>query len=181
MVRVRGQLDAPLLDVGAVREDYWERKEILLPSLSRLYKPKGWRRWFYKEQAPKIVIKRLTQSDWDEIENKNFALRAEMEDEAQRLAPIIQKYNAGRNLSTNESRELEEYGISMRPVTYNMLQLIIDEPKMSFDDVKYMMEILDDYDVETLISYVSMMTSEKANVMKRIYDKRMQESEMISQ
>ena len=69
----------------------------------------------------------------------------------------------------------------MRPVTYNMLQLIIDEPKMSFDDVKYMMEILDDYDVETLISYVSMMTSEKANVMKRIYDKRMQESEMISQ
>jgi len=181
MARVRGQLDAPLLDVGAVREDYWERKEILLPSLSRLYKPKGWRRWFYKEQAPKIVIKRLTQSDWDEIENKNFALRAEMEDEAQRLAPIIQKFNAGRNLSTNESRELEEYGMSMRPVTYNMLQLIIDEPKMSFDDVKYMMEILDDFDTDTLISYVSMMTSEKANVMKRIYDKRMQEAEMISQ
>ena len=70
MVSVRGQLDAPLLDVGAVREDYWERKEILLPSLSRLFKPKGWRRWFYKEQAPKIVIKRLTQSDWEEIENK---------------------------------------------------------------------------------------------------------------
>jgi hypothetical protein len=181
MVRVRGQLDAPLLDVGAVREDYWERKEILLPSLSRLFKPKGWRRWFYKEQAPKIVIKRLTQSDWEEIENKNFALRAEMEDEAQRLAPIIQKFNAGRNLSTSESRELEEYGITMRPVTYNMLQLIIDEPKMSFDDVKYMMEILDDYDTETLLSYVSMMTSEKANVMKRIYDKRMREAEMISQ
>jgi len=181
MVRVRGQLDAPLLDVGAVREDYWERKEILLPSLARLYKPKGWRRFFYKEQAPKIVIKRLTQSDWEEIENKNFALRGEMEDEAQRLAPIIQKFNAGRDLSKSESRELEEYGITMRPVTYNMLQLIIDEPKMSFDDVKYMMEILDDYDTDTLLSYVSMMTSEKANVMKRIYDKRMREAEMISQ
>jgi len=181
MARVRGQLDAPLLDVGAVREDYWERKEILLPSLSRLFKPKGWKRFFYKTQAPKIVIKRLTQSDWDEIENKNFALRAEMEDEAQRLAPIIQKFNAGRDLSTNESRELEEYGITMRPVTYNMLQLIIDEPKMSFDEVTMMMEILDDYDTETLLSYVSMMTSEKASVMKRIYDKRMQEAEMISQ
>ena len=181
MARVRGQLDAPLLDVGAVREDYWERKEILLPSLSRLFKPKGWKRFFYKTQAPKIVIKRLTQSDWDEIENKNFALRGEMEDEAQRLAPIIQKFNAGRDLSTNESRELEEYGITMRPVTYNMLQLIIDEPKMSFDEVTMMMEILDDYDTETLLSYVSMMTSEKASVMKRIYDKRMQEAEMISQ
>ena len=181
MVRVRGQLDAPLLDVGAVREDYWERKEILLSSLSRLYKPKGWGRWFYKEQAPKIVIKRLTQSDWDEIENKNFALRAEMEDEARRMSPIIQKFNAGKEISASESRQLEQYGVSMRPVTYNMLQLIIEEPKMSYDEVTMMMEILDDYDTETLLSYVSMMTSEKASVMKRIYDKRMQESEMISQ
>ena len=104
-----------------------------------------------------------------------------MEDDAKRLAPIIQKFNAGRNLSNSESRELEEYGVTMRPLTYTMLQFIIDEPKMSYEDVKYMMEILDDFDTDTLISYVSMMTSEKANVMKRIYDKRMQEAEMISQ
>ena len=44
-----------------------------------------------------------------------------------------------------------------------------------------MMDILDDYDVETLLSYVSLMTSEKASVMKRVYDKRMKEAEMISQ
>ena len=61
------------------------------------------------------------------------------------------------------------------------IQFIIDEPKMSYEDVKYMMEILDDFDTDTLLSYVSIMTSEKASVMKRIYDKRMQESEMISQ
>ena len=181
MVRVRGQLDAPLLDVGAVKEDYWERKEILLPSLSRLFKPKGWRRWFYKEQAPKIVIKRLTQSDWEEIEDKNFALKAEMEDEARKITPIIQKFNAGKKLTVLESRRLEEYGISMRPVTYSMLQFIIEEPKMSYDEITMMMEILDDYDTDTLLSYVSIMTSEKASVMKRIYDKRMREAEMIRQ
>jgi hypothetical protein len=181
MVRVRGQLDAPLLDVGAVREDYWERKEILLPSLARLYKPKGWRRFFYKTQAPKIVLKRLTQSDWQEIEDKNFALRADMEDEARRLAPIIRKFNAGKELTNKESKKLEDYGVTMRPLTYTMLQFIIDEPNMSYEDVKYMMEILDDFDTDTLLSYVSMMTSEKANVMKRIYDKRMQESELITQ
>jgi len=181
MVRVRGQLDAPLLDVGAVREDYWERKEILLPSLSRLFKPKGWRRWFYKEQAPKIVIKRLTQSDWEEIEDKNFALKAEMEDEARKITPIVQKFNAGKKLTASEARQLEEYGISMRPVTYSMLQFIIEEPKMSYDEITMMMEILDDYDTDTLLSYVSIMTSEKASVMKRIYDKRMQEAEMIRQ
>ena len=181
MVNVRGQLDAPLLDVGAVREDYWERKEILLPSLSRLFKPKGWRRFFYKTQAPKIVLKRLTQSDWDEIEDKNFALKAKVEDDARKLTPIIQKFNAGKELTQSETRKLEKYGISMRPVTYSMLQFIIEEPKMSYDEVTMMMEILDDYDTETLLSYVSLMTSEKASVMKRIYDKRMQEAEMIRQ
>ena len=181
MVRVRGQLDAPLLDVGAVREDYWERKEILLPSLSRLFKPKGWRRFFYKQQAPKIVLKRLTQSDWQEIENKNFALRAEISDESVALTPLINRYASGKELSLDELERVESLGIKMRPITYTMLQTIIEEPKMSHEEITMMMEILDDYDTDTLLSYVSLMTSEKASVMKRIFDKRMREAEMITQ
>jgi hypothetical protein len=181
MVRVRGQLDAPLLDVGAVREDYWERKEILLPSLSRLFEPKGWRKYFYKTQAPKIVLKRLTQSDWDEIEDKNYALRAETNDEAEKLMPLINKHIAGQDLTKEELRKIDAFGVKMRPMNYSMLQHIICEPKMSYEDVAMMMDILDDYDAETLLSYVSLMTSEKASVMKRVYDKRMQEAEMISQ
>ena len=181
MVSIRGQLDAPLLDVGAVKEDYWERKEILLPSLSRLFKPKGWRRFFYKQQAPKIVLKRLTQSDWQEIESKNFALQAELESEAQRFTPLINKYVAGIEISDKELQEIDAFSVRMRPMNYTMLQFIIDEPKMSYDDVVMMMEVLDDFDVDTLLSYVSLMTSEKAAVMKRIYDKRMKEAEMITQ
>ena len=181
MVRVRGQLDAPLLDVGAVREDYWERKEILLPSLSRLFKPKGWRRFFYKQQAPKIVIRRLTQSDWQEIEAKNFALRAEINEESLSLTPLINQYAAGKELSDSDLQKINDLGIKMRPITYTMLQTIIEEPKMSYDEVTMMMEILDDVDCDTLLSYVSLMTSEKASVMKRIYDKRMQEAEIITQ
>ena len=180
MVRVRGQLDAPLLDVGAVKEDYWERKEILLPSLSRLFKPKGWRRFFYKQQAPKIVLKRLTQSDWQEIESKNFALQAEFEAELPKYMPIINKFMAGTDMSDEERLKLDEFSVKMRPMNYTMLQFIIDEPKMSYDDIVMMMEVLDGYDTETLLSYVSLMTSEKASVMKRIYDKRMQEAEMIT-
>jgi len=181
MVRVRGQIDAPLLDVGAVKEDYWERKEILLPSLSRLFKPKGWKRFFYKQQAPKIVLKRLTQTDWDEIENKNYALRAETTDEAVELTPLINKHMAGRDLTTDELRRIDAFGIKMRPLNYTMLQCIIDEPKMNYDEVSMMMEVLDDYDAETMLGYVSLMTSEKASVMKRVFDKRMQEAEMITQ
>jgi len=178
MVRVRGQLDAPLLDVGAVREDYWERKEILLPSLSRLYKPKGWRRFFYKEQAPKIVLKRLTSSDWQEIESRNYALQVELEKALPEFTPLVNKYVGGQELSESEYKRLDEFS---RPMNYTMLQFIINEPKMSYDDVKYMMEILDSNDVDTLLSYVSMMTSEKAEVAKHIFDKRMKEAEMISQ
>jgi len=181
MVRVRGQLDAPLLDVGAVTEDYWERKEILLPSLSRLYKPKGWKRFFYKTQAPKIVIKRLTQSDWQEIEDKNFALRAEINEESIKLTPLINQYAAGKELSESDLQKINTLGIKMRPITYTMLQTIIIEPIMSYEQVAMMMEILDDFDCDTLLSYVSMMTSEKASVMKRVYEKRIKEAEMISQ
>ena len=181
MVNVRGQLDAPLLDVGAVREDYWERKEILLPSLSRLYKPKGWRRFFYKEQAPKIVLKRLTSSDWQEIESRNYALQVELEKALPEFTPLVNKYVGGQELSESEYKRLDEFSIKMRPMNYTMLQFIINEPKMSYDDVKYMMEILDSNDVDTLLSYVSMMTSEKAEVAKHIFDKRMKEAEIISQ
>jgi len=181
MVNVRGQLDAPLLDVGTVTEDYWERKEILLSSLARLYKPKGWRRFFYKTQAPKIVIKRLTQSDWQEIEDKNFALRAEISDESTALTPLITQYAAGKELSIDDLDKINKLGIKMRPITYTMLQTIIEQPKMSYEDVSMMMEILDDFDADTLLSYVSLMTSEKASVMKRVYDKRMKEAEIITQ
>ena len=179
MVRVRGQIDAPLLDIGAVKEDYWERKEILLPSLSRLFKPKGWRRFFYKTQAPKIVLKRLTSTDWEKIDEKTQAFKIQVENEVKKHTPIIQKYSAGKKLSDKEYRSVNKFGVKMRPMTYTMLQFIIDEPKMSYDEVSMMMEVLDDFDCDTLLSYVSIMTSEKASVMKRIYEKRMEEGMII--
>ena len=181
MVRVRGQLDAPLLDVGAVKEDYWERKEILLPSLSRLFKPKGWKRFFYKQQAPKVVLKRLTQTDWDEIDNKNFLLQGELAEEGERCRPLLNRFANGDLLNEEETQRLNEYAMKSRPISYNMLQHMIDEPKMSYEDVVMMMDIIDQNDSDTLLSYVSIMTSEKARAMKLIYDKRMKEAEMITQ
>jgi len=181
MVSIRGQIDAPLLDVGAVREDYWERKEILLPSLSRLFKPKGWRRFFYKTQAPKIVLKRLTQTDWDEIDNKNFLLQGELAEESQKCQPLLNRFANGDVLNETETQILNDYAMKTRPISYNMLQHMITEPNMSYEEVSMMMEVIDQNDTDTLLSYVSIMTSEKARAMKLIYDKRMKESEMISQ
>ena len=38
MVSVRGQLDAPLLDIGQVEKEYWERKVVHLHSLAKFNK-----------------------------------------------------------------------------------------------------------------------------------------------
>jgi len=35
MVKVRGQIDAPLVDIANVRQEYWQRKEVRLPSISK--------------------------------------------------------------------------------------------------------------------------------------------------
>jgi hypothetical protein len=43
------------------------------------------------------------------------------------------------------------------------------------------MEILDTNDIDTLLSYVSIMTSEKALVAKHILDKRTKEAGMVIQ
>ena len=108
-------------------------------------------------------------------------MRAEINEESLSLTPLINQYAAGKELSDSDLQKINNLGIKMRPITYTMLQTIIEEPKMSYDEVTMMMEILDDVDCDTLLSYVSLMTSEKASVMKRIYDKRMQEAEIITQ
>ena len=107
-------------------------------------------------------------------------MQAEFEVELPKYMPIINKFMAGTDMSDEERLKLDEFSVKMRPMNYTMLQFIIDEPKMGYDDIVMMMEVLDGYDTETLLSYVSLMTSEKASVMKRIYDKRMQEAEMIT-
>ena len=45
MVSVRGQLDAPLLDIGQVEKEYWDRKVVHLHSLAKFNKPKGWKKF----------------------------------------------------------------------------------------------------------------------------------------
>ena len=52
---------------------------------------------------------------------------------------------------------------------------MIEEPQMSFDDVRLLIDALDDYDRETLLSYVNSLTSEKAIVAHRVNQERMEE------
>jgi len=68
------------------------------------------------------------------------------------------------------------------PIYVAMLELMIEEPKMNYEDVTLLVDALDDYDRETLISYVNTLTSEKASIAQKINQERLEElNQMQSQ
>ena len=74
MVKVRGQVDQPIVDIAQVQEEYWERRTFELPSLAHLHKPTGWRKYlpWQKTQTPIIILKRLKTEDWAEFDERFY-------------------------------------------------------------------------------------------------------------
>ena len=64
MVKVRGQINQPIVDIAQVQEEYWERRTFELPSLAHLHKPTGWRKYlpWRKTQTPIVILRRLTNA-----------------------------------------------------------------------------------------------------------------------
>ena len=50
-----------------------------------------------------------------------------------------------------------------------------EKPKLRYDDVQLLIDALDDYDRETLLSYVNTLTSEKATIAQKINQERLDE------
>jgi deoxyhypusine synthase len=180
MVRVKGQLaDSPLLDIGAVKQEYWQRKEVLLPSLAKLMpKKKG---WFgrSKDQAPKIVIRRLTEQEWRDIDERFYDHKVELVKNKAALTNLTQKLLDKKTLSKDEYSVINAAQTKAMPIYKGMLEVMIEEPQMTYTDVSAMMDILDDYDRNTLTAYVNLLTSQKAESAKRILDERNQELDQI--
>ena len=179
MVRVRGQLDAPLVDMGAVKQDFWERKTIVLPSLARLHKPKGWFNWFSKTQSPKITVRRLKSSQWEEIQTDFATERLEIAKSAQKIREIQEKANNMEELSSDEKKFLVHVNHLAQPMVYGMLAKMVEEPEMTFEEVVILMETLDDYDRNTLLALVNGMSSQKATALKALADERNAELQKI--
>ena len=173
MVSVKGQLEtSPLLDVRAVKKEYWQRKEVLLPSLAKLMpKKKG---WFgkEKEQAPKIVIRRLTEEEWREIDEKFYDNKAEIVKHKNILTELSNKLLEGKSLTKDEYAIINSGQTKAMPIYKGMLEIMIEEPQMNYADVSAMIDILDDYDRNTLMSYVNLLTSQKAEAAKRVLEQR---------
>ena len=58
------------------------------------------------------------------------------------------------------------------PIYKGMLEVMIEEPEMNYSDVSAMIDVLDDYDRNTLMAYVNLLTSQKAEAAKRVLDQR---------
>tara|TARA_R110002020_G_scaffold461196_1_gene680029 strand:+ start:67 stop:636 length:570 start_codon:yes stop_codon:yes gene_type:complete len=173
MVSVKGQLEeSPLVDIGAIKQEYWQRKEVLLPSLAKLTpKKKG---WFgrSKPQTPKLIIKRLTEQEWREIDERFYNEKADLLKHKTLLTKLSNKLLNGKSLSKDEYRIINSGQSKAMPIYKGMLEVMIEEPQMKYEEVSAMMDILDDYDRNTLMAYVNLLTSQKAEAAKRVLDER---------
>jgi len=176
MVRVKGQIDAPLVDIANVRQEYWQRKEVRLPSIAKFMpKKKVWFGLKEVEQEPKIILRRLSEEEWRSINERFWSVREELAKKLPILRKLYDKAAKGLVLKASEQKVLNHSQTESMPIYIGMLELMIEEPNMSYEDVRVLVDSVDDYDRETLLSYVNSLTSEKAIVAHRINEERMEE------
>ena len=153
--------------------------KLKLPSLKKFNQPKGWRRWLYKPQAPKIVITRLTSEDWNKLDGKFYTLKRELAEDGKKLREITKKLTEDAEMiSEDEWTFLARAKIKAAPIYIGMLELMIEEPKMEYEQVQKLWDCLDNYDKETLATYVNMLTSEQMTVAQEINRKRMRDMDI---
>tara|TARA_R100000664_G_C2743583_1_gene131740 strand:- start:1074 stop:1652 length:579 start_codon:yes stop_codon:yes gene_type:complete len=176
MVSTTGQLDAPLVDIGLIQREYWERKTIELPSLAKFQQKKGIKGWFQKKQVPVCVIRRLSNSEWDSINERFVDLRTELAEDAYILNEIMAKMmNDLRDVTQDEKKILAAATTKAMPIYIAMLELMIEEPKMQYADVQAMLDVCDQHDRDNLMAQVNTLTSEKMSVAQAVASERMKE------
>ena len=181
MVKVTGQLDAPLVDMGVMQQEYWERQEVTLPSLAKLHKPTGWRSYFYKTQAPKVVLKRIATEDWERINHEHYNLKKSIAKEMPAIRKITDKMEKFKELTEKEQNYMIDMDERLKPIMYSMLAQMIIEPIMAYEDVILMFEFLDDFDSKTLLAIVNSMTAERASVATKVAQERTAEINQMRQ
>ena len=159
-----------------IREEYWQRKEVFLPSIAKFMpKKKVWFGLREVDQKPMIVIRRLSEEEWRSINERFWQTKESMAKDLPMLRKLYDKNAKGLTLSSKEMRVLSNAHSKSMPIYTAMLELMIEKPKLKYDDVKLLIDALDDYDRETLLSYVNTLTSEKATIAQKINQERLDE------
>ena len=172
MVKVKGQIDTPLIDMSHIREEYWQRKEVFLPSVAKFMpKKKVWFGLREVEQKPMIVLRRLSEEEWRSINERFWQTKEGMAKNLPMLRKLYDKNAKGLTLSSKEVKVLNNAQNQSMPIYTAMLELMIEEPKLNFDDVSLLID-----------AYVNTLTSEKASIAHKINQERLEElNQMQSQ
>jgi hypothetical protein len=183
MVKVRGQMDQPIVDIAQVQEEYWERKTFELPSLAHLHKPTGWRKYlpWQKTQTPIVVLKRLTTEDWAEFDERFYNLKADLARDMPTYRKIIEKVLEVDKLTEKESVTLAEANKRAIPIYTAMLERMIEKPDLDYAQIKILLDSLDEYDRNTLLGQVNVLTSQRMSVANKIGQERMAEVQKMQE
>ena len=181
MVKVRGQMNQPIVDIAQVQEEYWERRTFELPSLAHLHKPTGWRKYlpWKKTQTPVIILRRLSAEEWMEFEDRFYNLKTELVKEAPTYRKVVDKMLLGKKLTKNEQATMAMANKKSLPMYIAMLEKMLDEPKLDYDQVKILVDSLDDYDRSTLMAQVNTITSQKMSVANKVNQDRVAEMDRM--
>jgi hypothetical protein len=181
MVKVRGQMDQPIVDIAQVQEEYWERRTFELPSLAHLHKPTGWRKYlpWQKTQTPVVILRRLTTEEWMEHEEQFYNLKTELVKEAPAYRKVIDKMMDGKKLNKKEQATMAVANRKSLPMYIAMLEKMMVEPDLSYDQIQILLDSLDDYDRNTLMGQVNTMTSQKMSVAQRVSQDRVAEMDKM--
>ena len=181
MVKVRGQINQPIVDIAQVQEEYWERRTFELPSLAHMHKPTGWKKYlpWKKTQTPVVILRRLSTEEWMEFEDRFYNLKTELVKEAPTYRAVINKMMEGKSLSENEQATLTMANKKALPMYIAMLEKMLDEPKLNYDEVSILVSSLDDYDRSTLMAQVNSITSQKMSVANKVNQERVAEMDKM--
>lgn len=181
MVKVRGQIDQPIVDIAQVQEEYWERKTFELPSLAHLHKPTGWRKYlpWKKTQTPVVVLRRLTTEEWMDYDDRFYNLKTELVKEAPTYRVVVNKMMSGKKLNKKEKATMSVANRKSLPMYIAMLEKMMVEPNLNYDQVHMLLDSLDDYDRNTLMAQVNVMTSQKMSVANKISQDRVAEMDKM--
>ena len=183
MVKVRGQIDQPIVDIAQVQEEYWERRTFELPSLAHMHEPKGWRKYipWKKTQTPVVILRRMTTEEWVEFEERFYNLKADLVKDMPGYRSIVNKMMEGKKLTKKELASLSVANRKSFPMYIAMLEKMMEEPDLNYDQVKILLDSLDDYDRNTLMGQVNLMTSQKMSVAQKISQERVAEMDKMHQ
>ena len=114
-----------------------------------------------------------------EFEEQFYNLKTELVKEAPTYRAVVNKMMSGKKLTKNEQATMSMANKKSLPMYIAMLEKMMEQPDLNFDEVQVLLDSLDDYDRNTLLSQVNTMTSQKMAVAQRVSQERVAEMDKM--